>query len=190
MTAASMGFSVYGPTLLQTLYRLSATAAGYVVAIEALAWTAAGLSVTHLKGPWPSRLIVAGAASAALGIGLSAPAFTLGGVPAVLAAGAFLGAGFGLFWSFMAQRVLTSLSAEERAIGAAANTTVQLTGSAAGAALAGVVANLSGLKAGLTEASARSAGFWVFVVALPVALLGVWTARRLAAASPDAPPPR
>ncbi len=189
VTAASMGFSVYGPTILQTLYGLSATAAGYVIAVEALAWTGAGLAVTHLKGPWPSRFILIGAGSAAVGIALAGPAFTLGGVAAVLVAGGFLGCGFGFFWSFMAQRILTSLPAEERAIGAAANTTTQLTGSAAGAALAGVVANLSGFADGLSEASARSAGLWVFVAALPLALLGVWTARRLAATSPLHPPP-
>lgn len=189
LTAGSMGFSVYGPAILQTLYRLPATAAGYVVAVEALCWTAAGLAVTHLKAPWPSRLILIGAASCALGVVLSAPAFTLGGVPAVLVAGSFLGAGFGLSWSFMAQRILTSLPPEERAIGAAANTTVQLTGSAAGAALAGVVANLSGFSQGLTDESVRAAGLWVFVALAPISLAGVWTARRLSQASPEAPAP-
>nr|QQZ51279.1 hypothetical protein JKL49_09440 [Phenylobacterium glaciei] len=80
----------------------------------------------------------------------------------------------------MSQAILAALPDEERAIGAAAMTTVRLTGSAAGAALAAAVANLVGFSHGLSDATARSAGVWVFAAALPVALAGLWTARRLA----------
>lgn len=189
MTAASMGFSIYGPAILQTLHGLSATAAGYVIGAEALAWTAAALAVTHLAGRWPRRLIFWGAVAAMLGVGLAAPALVAGPVWSVVAAGAVLGAGFGLSWSFMSQQVMVSLPADERAIGAAALTTVRLTGAAAGAAMAGVVANLAGFSAGLTESSVRGAGLWVFAAALPVAALGVWAARRMTQSSfVDEPP--
>ena len=55
LTSASMGFSVYGPAILQTLRGYSALFAGYVIALEALAWTAAGLMVARLTGAWPTE---------------------------------------------------------------------------------------------------------------------------------------
>lgn len=182
LTVASMGFAIYGPAILQTLAGLSALTAGYVVAVESVAWTVLGLSVAHLTGAWPVRMIRLGAVVATLGVLFSAIAFPAGSVVGVVAAGVFLGGGFGLSWAFMSQRILTSLEVEERAIGAAAMTTVRLTGSAVGAAAAGAIANLAGFSAGLSDASARAAGLWVFASILPVALAGVWAAWKLTAA--------
>jgi MFS family permease len=181
LTAASMGFSIYGPAILQALAGFSALAAGYVIAGEAAAWTALGLMVTHLTGAWPVRMIRLGAVVATLGVLFGALVFPAGSVLGVIVAGVFLGGGFGLSWAFMSQRVLASLPIDERAIGAAAMTTVRLTGSAVGAAAAAAVANLVGFSEGLSASSARAAGFWVFASVLPVAVLGVWTAFRLTA---------
>ena len=181
LTTASMGFSIYGPAILQTLAGFSALAAGYVIAGEAAAWTVLGLIVAHLTGAWPVRMIRLGAVVATLGVLLSALVFPSGSVWGVIVAGLFLGGGFGLSWAFMSQRILAALPLEERAIGAAAMTTVRLTGAAVGAAAAGAVANLVGFSEGLSEATAKAAGLWVFVSILPVAMLGVWTAWRLTA---------
>lgn len=179
LTTASMGYSVYGPAILQTLAGFSALAAGYVIAGEAAAWTILGLTVAHLTGAWPIRMIRLGAVVATVGVAGSALAFPAGSVVGIIVAGLFLGGGFGLSWAFMSQRILASLPDEERAIGAAAMTTVRLTGSAVGAAAAAAVANLAGFSAGLSETTARAAGLWVFVSILPVALAGVWAAFRL-----------
>ncbi|MDO9431498.1 MAG: MFS transporter [Pseudomonadota bacterium] len=181
LTTASMGFSIYGPAILQTLAGFSALAAGYVIAGEAAAWTVLGLIVAHLTGAWPVRMIRLGAVVATLGVLLSALVFPSGSVLGVIVAGLFLGGGFGLAWAFMSQRILAALPLEERAIGAAAMTTVRLTGAAVGAAAAGAVANLVGFSEGLSEVTAKAAGLWVFVSILPVAMLGVWTAWRLTA---------
>ncbi|HEX4181749.1 MAG TPA: MFS transporter [Caulobacteraceae bacterium] len=179
MTAASMGYSVYGPALLQTLAGLKALSAGYVVAMEAVAWTAAGLMVTDLTGLWPGRMIRLGAAFALAGVGLSALVFPTGSVVGAATAGVVLGGGFGLSWAFMSQRILGSLSDEDRAIGAAGITTVRLTGSAAGAAVAAAAANLTGVSHGLVPDVARAAGVWVFAAVLPVAAGGLLAAWRL-----------
>ena len=181
LTVASMGFAIYGPAILQTLSGLSALTAGYVVAVESVAWTILGLSVAHLTGAWPVRMIRLGAIVATLGVVLSALAFPAASVAGVVVAGVFLGGGFGLSWAFMSQRILASLEGEERAIGAAAMTTVRLTGSAVGAAAAGAIANLAGFSGGLSAASARTTGLWVFASILPVALAGVWAAWKLTA---------
>ena len=179
MTVAAMGFSVYGPAFLQTLAGLKALSAGYVVALEAVAWTVAGLLVTNLVGAWPGRMIRLGAAVVLAGIAASALAFPLGSVIGVSVAGVILGVGQGLAWAFMSQRILGALDPDERATGAAGITTVRLTGSAVGAAVAAAAANLTGVTHGLTEAVARSAGFWVFGAVFPVAAGGLLAAWRL-----------
>lgn len=180
LTAASMGYSIYGPAILQKLGGFSALTAGYVVASEAIAWTLCALAVAHLQGPWPGRMIRLGALLAGVGVGISALVFPSGSALGAIVAGVALGGGFGLSWSFMSQRVLAALDGDERGVGAAGMTTVRLTGSAAGAAMAAAVANLVGFSHGLTEGSARSAGVWVFVTVLPVAAVGLWAAFRLA----------
>ncbi len=184
MSAASMGYSVYGPAVLQTLAELNALTAGYVVALEAVGWTVAALLVTNLAGASPGRLIRAGAALVVAGIGLSALAFPTGSVPAAAVAGIVLGAGLGLSWSFMSQRILGSLSDQDRATGAAGINTVRLTGNAAGTAIAAAAANVTGLAQGLTTTTAQAAGLWVFVASLPVAAAGLVAAWRLGGLSP------
>ena len=181
ITAASMGYSVYGPAILQTLSRLSALQAGYAVASESVAWTLTALLVTHLTGPWPGRLIRLGGLLIALAVILCAFTFPSGSVVGAIVAGLVLGAGFGVSYSFMSQRILATLSGAERGTGAAAMTTVRLTGSAAGAAMAAAVANLVGVSAGLTSGAASAAGLWVFASVVPIALLGLWAAWRLGA---------
>ena len=179
LTAASMGYSVYGPAILQTLAGLKALTAGYVVALEAVSWTICGLIVTNLTGPWPGRMIRLGAICATVGIAVCVLAFPAGSVVGAGLAGVILGGGFGLSWAFMSQRLLASLGEAERAIGAAGITTVRLTGSAAGAAVAAAVANLAGISHGLDAASAREAGLWVFAAVLPVCAIGALAAWRL-----------
>jgi predicted MFS family arabinose efflux permease len=188
MTAASMGYSVYGPALLQTLAGLSALTAGYVVALEAVAWTVAGLMISGLVGRWPGRMIRLGPALAVIGIGISAFAFPVASDSGAAAGGIALGAGFGLSWAFMSQRILGSLTTEDRAIGAAGISTVRLSGSAAGAAMAAAVANLAGVSHGLSEAVARVAGVWVFAAVLPIALGGFLAAWRLGGRVKSDPP--
>lgn len=183
-TAASMGFSVYGPAILQELKGLSALQAGYLIAAEALAWSAAALLVSGLTGRWPARLILAGSVGVLAGVALSMFAMPGGPLWMVGLAGVVMGAGFGISYSFQAQTVLAALKEEERALGAAGISSIRLIGSAAGAAIAGVAANLSGFAEGLTPETARAAGVWVFVAALPLGVAGVWASARLAKLRP------
>jgi hypothetical protein len=190
LTAASMGYSVYGPVLLQTLARLNALTAGYVVALEAIGWTVAALAVTNLTGAGPGRMIRLGGAFVLSGIGLSTLVFPTGSVLGAAVAGAVMGAGFGFAWSFMSQRILGSLTDHDRATGAAGINTVRLTGSAVGAAVAGAAANLTGVSQGLTVAKAQAADAWVFAVALPIAVGGQvagWRPGGLSPAAVEAP---
>jgi Major Facilitator Superfamily len=168
---ATMGLTVYGPAILQTLLGLSALAAGYVVSAEAFFWTAISLPVAGLTGEWPNRLIRLGAV--AILAGLASCALVFNGAPLVFVvlAGGLIGIGFGLSYAFITQRILGALPDEERAIGGAGIATARLTGAAAGAAMAAAAANLAGFADGFTLPAAQTAGVYVFVAALPVAAL-------------------
>lgn len=179
---ASMGLTVYGPAVLQTLRGLSALAAGYVVSAEALAWTAMALPVAGLTDPWPNRLIRLGAVTVLLGLLACALVFDHGRLPWVVLAAGLIGAGFGLSYAFISQSILGAVEDEERAIGGAGIAMVRLTGAAAGSAVAGAIANLAGFAAGFSVPAARAAGIWVFVATLPIAVLACLTAWRMGSA--------
>ena len=176
MTAASMGFSVYGPAVLQTLAgtrrpgrRLRRGAGG-----DRMDGLCPGRHWCLARTHDPIRRVLVFA-----GIGLSALVFPSGSVPGAAVAGIVLGSGLGLSWSFMSQRILGSLADQDRGIGAAGINTVRLTGNAVGAAVAATAANLAGVAHGLTTTTAQAAGLWVFVASLPVAAAGLFAAWRL-----------
>jgi predicted MFS family arabinose efflux permease len=188
LTAASMGFSIYGPPILQELRGFSPLWAGYAIGAESLAWTVAAMAVAGATGAWDRRWIRLGAVL--LVVSLVMLTFTMGdGAFAwVLIGGALMGAAFGFSWAFMVRRLLAALCDEDRAIGSSAITAVRQTGAAAGAAIAGVAANLVGFSDGLTQASARAASVWVFAAVVPLAIAGAWGAWRLTGSARAASP--
>lgn len=179
LTAASMGFAIYIPPILQTLVGMSPLWAGYLIGAESLAWTVAAFAVAHQTGAWDARWVRIGAVSVPVSLILLCWATPAAALVWVTVGGALLGAAFGWSWSFMSRRVLAALSDEDRAIGSSAITAVRQTGAAAGAAISGAAANLAGFSAGLTAASAKASAFWVFASVIPLGVLGVLAAFRL-----------
>lgn len=178
-TAAGTAFALYAPAMLQHRPGLSALEAGYLVAVEALAWTAASLSVAGSGEAWRSRLIVIGPASilaGVVGITLLVPS---GGLAGIAAAAALLGAGFGLSYSFLSQRVIGAFDDGTRARGAAAIGAVRNSGAALGAALAGIAANAAGFGDGLSDSNLSPIAWGAFGSAIPFALVGLVCAVRL-----------
>jgi MFS family permease len=182
LTAASMGLAVYGAAILQSLYGLSPLSAGYVICADAAGWTTAGLLVAGAREAWHGRFIRLGGAVVVAGVVLLGFTLPAGPLWAVVAAATLMGVGFGLCWAFISRRILGGLADDERAIGSSAIAAVQQTGAAAGAAIMGVVANLLGFSTGLSVESASAVALWVFAIGAPIALLGAWSAWRLAKA--------
>jgi hypothetical protein len=87
-----------------------------------------------------------------------------GPVIALLLPIALIGMGIGGSWAFIAQRIMTGAKKGEQNIAAASVATVQQAGIAFGAAVAGLVANASGLGDGLHPGSLVHAAFWVPIV--------------------------
>ncbi|WP_397419573.1 MFS transporter [Phenylobacterium sp.] len=179
LTAASMGFSIYAPAILQELRGFSPLEAGYLVGVESMAWTVSALAVAGAVGAWDRRWTRLGAVLLVVSLVVLAMMTGGGHLAWVILGAALLGAGFGFSWAFMSRRILSVLTDEDRAIGSSAITAVRQTGAAAGAAISGVAANLSGFSSGLSAASAQAASVWVFVAVIPLALAGLWATWRM-----------
>lgn len=179
LLAGEVGFAIYAPAILQFTNGLSALEAGYVVAVEALAWTFAALAVAGSGAAWRRRWIVIGAACVPTSLALLSIVLASGMLVLVVAGGALLGAGFGLAYSFISRIVMASFIEEERATGSAGIGAVRDAGAATGAAIAGIVASLVGFADGLTPESVAAAAFWICAVGVPLSLIGLFTAWRL-----------
>jgi len=171
LSVAYSPLAIYAPLFLQRLHSLNPLAAGYMVAGTSLAWTAAALAVASLAEEWPARLIVAGPTAMSVGLLGVAVLMAPGPVAALLLPIALIGIGIGASWAFIAQRVMSGAKNGEENIAAASVATVQQAGIACGAAVAGLVANASGLGDGLHPGSVLRAAFWVPMafVAAPLA---------------------
>ena len=174
----SVGYSplaIYAPLFLQRLHGVSPLGAGYMVAFASLAWTTAALAVASLSEEWPPRLIIMG--PSAMGAGLAGVGVLMapGPVSALILPIVLIGAGIGAAWAFVLQRVMSSSKGGEENIAAASAATVQQAGIALGAAIAGLVANASGLDNGLDPGSVLRASFWVplALVAAPLAACAI-----------------
>ncbi len=177
-SAATASFGVYGPALFKTLYGASPVLAGYVLGVEAFAWTTAALLTAGRTRV--SVYLRLGSSLIVLGVVLLALVVPHAGLIWAAVASITLGAGFGCMWAFTSARIVANAPLDQRAIASAATPTTQMIGGAVGAAAAGVIANLSGFGAGLTIDSARRAGFWLFAAFIPLALAGGAAAWRLA----------
>src|SRR5215472_17053587 len=174
----SIGYSplaIYAPLFLQRLHGDSPLSAGYMVALASAAWTTAALSVASLSAEWPPRLIIIGPSAMAAGLAGVGVLMAPGPVAALMPPIVLIGGGIGAAWAFILQRVMSGAKSGEENIAAASAATVQQAGIALGAAIAGLVANASGLNNGLDPDSVLRASLWVplALVAAPLATVAI-----------------
>lgn len=182
LSAATTPFGTYGPFLLGLLFGIGPLAAGYMLALEAIAWTLASVVTAGVPVAAEARLIRWGAVVIALGGFCYALALPAGSIPGVLACLIAQGAGFGVAWVYMVKRIVDAVPEAGRGLAAGAVSTVQMIGYAAGASASGIAANAAGLAAGATTTAGHQAAFWLFLGFVPLGLIGAAAARRLAPA--------
>jgi len=174
---------IYVPMFLQQLHGFDPLSAGFAVASASLAWTIASLATAGVPVSWPDRLMLTGPATMGLSltaIALLAPYATASAwllVPAIAA----LGAGIGQCWPFVAHRIMDSAKAGNEVVAASSVPTVQQMGFALGAAIAGLIANASGLSAAVPDEGMARAAFWVPASFVISAMLTFLTGLRLRA---------
>ena len=170
---ASIGFTVYGAAIMQTLYGLTPLEAGYVIGVEAMSWTMSALIVSELPQSHDRFCIRLGAALITASV--AALIFTLpsGSLRLVIANAAMLGTGFGTCWAYFSKHILSNLPESERSLGSSAIPVAQLVGSAVGSAVSGMVANAFGAASGFDHVNVVSIGSWLFIVTVPIAMFGL-----------------
>ncbi len=177
---STMSFLVYGPVLLETLHGVTPLTAGYIVAVESIAWGSAAFMVSGRSQAAQGRLIRIGAALVTAGVLGFALTMRDGPLWAVILCATVQGAGFGVMWAFVITRITENAPGNERDVVSSSIPTMQQIGFAFGAAAAGVVANMVGFGDVVTIAAARDAAVWVFAAFVPFALYANIAAWRLA----------
>jgi MFS family permease len=166
---------IYIPYFLQALHGVTPLISGYLTALVALGWTFAAFFSGNLKGPAAIKAIIAGCvieafSTAALALLLARDNQTAEIL--ILAPAAFamlmMGFGVGLGWAHLVTKVLQLVQNSEQDKASAAISTVQSLGSAFGAAIAGVIANSTGLVHPGGIDGNISAAHWLYAaMALP-----------------------
>jgi MFS family permease len=177
---ATISFSVYGPLLLAQLHHVDLLEAGYLVAIESVAWSVTAVMVGRVRPLGEPFCIKLGAMVIALGLAGFAISVPHGPLWAVALSAALQGGGFGLSWAFIARRVAAGAIEAERERAAGALPTTQMLSYSIGAALAAIVANGLGLELVTPVDRLQAIGFWIFFAFLPLTLPGFRAAWRLA----------
>ncbi|WP_412178753.1 MFS transporter [Rhizobium sp. TRM96647] len=171
----ALASDIYIPYFLQELHGVAPLASGYLVALLALGWTAAAFLTAGLTGRRAIASIAGGTLLEAVSTGLLVLLLARHnpqGDIAVLAAAtvAIFGMGFGvgMGWAHLVTLVLRLAPDDEKDKASAAIVTMQALGTAFGAALAGVVANSTGLLDPGGIAGNVSAAAWLYgLFALP-----------------------
>lgn len=177
-----MQVEVFVPFLLQALYGYTSLAAGYLASLPALGWTLGAIAIAGLSGIGARRAIRFGPVFSVLGcvlLALAMPTGTPATLAAIMAGLTLLGIGIGVAWPHLIACIYAHAPADEAERAAGAITTVQLSATAGGAAIGGLVVNLAGIATG----GAAPAAFWLCAV-LAVAPLAAVVAARRAAATP------
>ena len=172
-TAATIAISVYGPILMTLLLGASPLEAGYVLALSSIGWSVLAIATASARERYDGALILGGMCvltASIVGFVVAVPNGPLG----LIALFAFLeGAGFGMAWTFILRKATSMAVADERDRIASALPTIQRLGYAVGASYMGIVANVLGFSDDLGSGIARSVAFWIFVLCLPLAAVGL-----------------
>ncbi len=160
MTHTSIG--LYLPLALQELHGVTPLAAAYAIASLAVAWTLASFVTAGWRGAAERAAIVGGPLLALL----SMTALTLGVAtfPPLLTCALTGLVGFGIGASNLHLVALAMRIAEPgyESLTASSIPTIRSLGISFGAAIAGLIANLAGLEAGITVATVEAATTWVY----------------------------
>jgi MFS family permease len=147
LVATGMPLTVYGAYALQQIHGLSPSVAGYIVALEAIAWAIAATIPPRLSPRGERIAIRLGGLLVACGVG--ATGLALGHPSPWLAIGtiALTGVGYGIAWPVIGSRIFRGAREGEGDRTAAALPTLEALGVATGAALTGALGNALGIAA-------------------------------------------
>ncbi|KZK77079.1 putative multidrug-efflux transporter [Pseudovibrio sp. Ad46] len=147
LSIASAARVVYGAAMGQVLWGLSVTQASYAMAITAFTWTAAAWIVARVQTPHAqTSLIRLGTLNIIAGTLLTVVSLYTMSLWIFLLSSVFNGAGFGMSSQFLKKAIIYAETDDERDRASGFIGPLQSAGMAIGAALAGLLAGLSGFS--------------------------------------------
>src|SRR5689334_16887926 len=145
MTQTSV--TLFLPLLLQVVHQVSPIVINFLSIIISLGWTTGTFTASGWSGRRERIALASGPVLATLGLACLTSVALLPGL-ALRTLGAFvMGIGIGIYNVHLVARAMDSAALDEQRSTAAALTSVRSIGTAFGAAIAGVVANIAGLGA-------------------------------------------
>lgn len=180
LAVSTVSFLFYGPLLLAALHDLSPVRTGLLIAGESVAWSVMSILIANAPRHREALIIRAGALMIVTGLAGFAWAIPAGSIPGILFFAMLQGGGFGIAWPFANRAVVEAARPDEKEIAAAAFSTLQRMGYAIGGAFAGIIANANGFAEGFTRDTAATAAVPLYLTFVPLALIGVICAFRLA----------
>ena len=171
---ATSGLITYGPFLLAVIHGASAITAGYVLASVSIGWTVSAVAVSGAPERHDSYYIAGGVllvVGSVIGLLFSVPNGSL----ALIFVFAWMeGIGQGSSRAFIVRRAIGMALPSDKERTSAAIPFVARLGYALGAAACGMLANAAGFTAELSNESAVTVAYFIFVGMLPFALLGLF----------------
>ncbi len=176
----AIAMSTYGPIFMQIQFGLTPIMNGYVIVLISVAWSVGAFSVGHLPpqvAPTMIRLgmILVAISQIGMGLGFYYDNFSLIPIFAMVE-----GAGFGVCWSFIAQRTIRLAPKADKERVATSMFTMQRIGFSIGAALLGIVVNGLGFNLDISIANLRIIGFLTMIAPLPLVLFAIMFAWKIA----------
>ncbi len=185
LSIASAARVVYGTAMGQVLWGLSVSQASYTMAVTAFTWTGTAWIVARIQSPHTQTYLIRfGAISISAGALLTAVALSTMSFEVFIATCALNGAGFGMSSQFLKKAIIYAEEEEERDRASGFLGPLQSAGMAIGAALAGLLAGLTGFSVPgaqdlITLENAAQTGPLVFLIMAAVSTLAAFAAFRM-----------
>ncbi len=194
----AVGCEIYMPYFLQTLHGQSPLFAGYIASLMAAGWAMSELLSARLSGTGAQKAIIGGPIAVLIGmvalsilvpVESSLKGDNLGLLLSVSAGLTLVGFGLGVGWPHLSTLVFQTTSGHDQEIAASAMTTVQMFAAALGAALAGMIANLTGFAQGaettMSNTELSNTASWLFILFALTSVPAVFSAIKVVQRSPQ-----
>ncbi len=179
VAATYISVSIYLPLVLTVLHGIAPLYVGLANCIMSIGWSIAASLSAGLHGSRERKVVIAGPICLMIGsVGLALVAGFSAHFAWVLLCALMVGVGVGIFHVHMTVRAMGAARLGEESITASSLSTIRALGMAFGAAVAGMVGNIAGLRELTTPDTVRAAviGVYLFNV-LPLLLAAAVAAR-------------
>jgi len=143
MTQTSV--TLFLPLLLQVVHQVSPVVINFLSIVISMGWTTATFTVSGWSGRRERWALLAGPVIATTGLACLTAVALLPGLALMTMSAFVMGIGIGLYNVHLVAQAMDSVGSDEHRSTASALTSVRSIGTAFGAAIAGVVANVAGL---------------------------------------------